>query len=126
MSDDAVLVRARDLHKRNEQQLVQAERQVERETRNAFQSVSAAARRVRALQRTVEVQAEAVAAREKGVDRGVDTVVNVLNAKRELYAARRDYSQGRFAYVRSVLRLEQSVGVLGVEDLERVQEWLAP
>lgn len=116
--------RAKDLHRRNEQQLIQLERQVERETRNAFQSVSSIARRVQALQRTVEVQAEAVEAREKSVRAGVDTVINVLNAERELYAARRDYSRGRYEYVRSVLRLEQAVGVLGVEDLERVQGWL--
>ena len=116
--------RARDLKKRNEQQLVQAERQVERDTRNAFQAVSSVARRVRALQRTVEVQTEAVEAREKSVRAGVDSVINVLNAERELFAARRDYSRGRYEYVRNVLRLEQAVGVLGVEDLERVQEWL--
>lgn len=116
--------RARDLKKRNEQQLIQAERQVERDTRNAFQAVSSIARRVRALERTVEVQAEAVAAREKSVRAGVDSVINVLNAERELYAAKRDYARGRYEYVRSVLQLEQAVGVLGVEDLERVQAWL--
>jgi outer membrane protein len=116
--------RARDLHKRNEQQLVQAERQVERETRNAFQAVGSLARRVQALRKTVEVQARAVEARKKSVRAGVDTVINVLNAERELYAAMRDYSRGRYEYVRSILRLEQAVGVLGVEDLERVSEWL--
>ncbi len=116
--------RARDLHRRNEQQLVQAERQVERETRNAFQAVGSTARRVQALRKSVEVQSRAVEARQKSVRAGVDTVINVLNAERELYAAMRDYSRGRYEYVRSVLRLEQAVGVLGVEDLERVSEWL--
>ncbi len=116
--------RARDLHRRNEQQLVQSERRVARATRNAFQTVGSVARRVQALRKTVEVQTRAVEAREKAVRAGVDTVINVLNAERELYAAMRDYSRGRYEYVRSVLRLEQSVGVLGVEDLEQVSEWL--
>lgn len=116
--------RARDLHKRNEQQLVQAERQVERETRSAFQTVGSVAHRVGALRRSVDVQAEAVEAREKSVRAGVDTVINVLNAQRELYAAMRDYAGARYEYVRTVLRLEQSVGVLGIKDLERVSEWL--
>lgn len=116
--------RARDLHKRNRQQLMQSRRSVERETRGAFQSVGSLARRVQALRKSAEVQTRAVEAREKAVRAGVDTLLNVLNAERELYAALRDYSQGRFDYVRSVLRLEQSVGALGVEDLEQVSEWL--
>jgi len=116
--------RAHDLHKRNKQQLIQAKRQVERATRNAFQTVGSVARRVQALRRSVEVQTQAVEARKKGVRAGVDSVINVLNAERELYAAMRDYSRGRYEYVRSVLRLEQAVGVLGIEDLVRVAEWL--
>jgi outer membrane protein len=116
--------RARDLHRRNKQQLIQTERQVERETRDAYQSVRSIARRVRALRKTVEVQARAVEARQKSVRAGVDTEINVLNAERELYAALRDYTQGRYEYVRTVLRLERSVGALGVEDLEEVAEWM--
>ena len=116
--------RARDLHKRDKQQLLQAERRVERETRNAFQAVGSLVRRVEALRRSVEVQAQAVEAREKSVRAGLDTVINVLNAERDLYAAKRDHSRGRYQYVRSVLRLEQAVGVLGVEDLERISAWL--
>ncbi|MHA7838809.1 MAG: TolC family outer membrane protein [bacterium] len=116
--------RARSLHRRNEQQLVQAMRQVERETRSAFQAVISVARRVQALRKSVEVQQRAVEGREKSVRAGVDSMINVLNAKRELYAAMRDYARGRYAYIRSVLRLEQSAGALGVEDLEQISEWL--
>jgi len=116
--------RAVDLFKREQQRLVQARRAVERETRDAFQAVGAAARRVRALRKSVEVQALAVESRNKGVRAGVDTMINVLNAERELYAAQRDHARGRVEYVRSVLRLEQSAGALGVEDLEQVSQWL--
>ena len=116
--------RAIDLKRREQQRLVQTKRAVEREARDAFQAVRSAARRVRALKKTVEVQAVAVRSREKAVRAGVDTVLNVLNAERELYAARRDYARGRAEYVRSVLRLEQSAGALGVEDLQQVSEWL--
>ncbi len=118
--------RATDLKRRNEQRLVQERREVERLTRNAFQVVGSAARRLGALSRSVEVQAEAVAAREKSVDAGVDTVMNVLNAKREFYEGMRDYTSARYTYVIAVLALERNVGVLGVEDLERVSEWLKP
>ena len=116
--------RARDLQRRNEQQLIQTERQVERETRDAYQAVGSIARRVKALRKSVEVQSRAVEARKKSVRAGVDTEINVLNAERELYAALRDFVQGRYEYVRTVLRLEQAVGALGVEDLEQVSDWL--
>jgi len=116
--------RARDLHKRNRQQLIQTRRSVERETRGAFQAVGSLARRVQALRKSAEVQSRAVESRQKAVRAGVDSIINVLNAERELYAALRDYSRGRFDYVRSVLRLEQSVGALGIEDLEQISEWL--
>ena len=116
--------RARDLHKRNQQQLIQIRRQIERETRDAFQAVGSLARRVQALRKSAEVQARAVEARQKSVRAGVDSIINVLNAERDLYAALRDYAEGRFEYVRSVLRLEQAVGSLGVEDLEQISQWL--
>jgi outer membrane protein len=116
--------RARDLHRRNEQLLIAEQRRVERQTRDAFQAIGSAAQRVQALRKSVEVQRRAVDGREKAVRAGVDSVINVLNAERELYAAMRDYSRGRFLYVKSVLRLEQAVGALGVEDLEQVSKWL--
>lgn len=116
--------RARDLQRRNEQQLIQMHRQVERETRDAFQAVGSLVRRVQALRKSAEVQRRAVEGREKAVRAGVDSVINVLNAERDLYNALRDYTRGRFNYVRAVLRLEQSAGALGIEDLEQVSQWL--
>ena len=53
-----------------------------------------------------------------------DITINVLNAERELYSDLRDYAEGRYNYVRSILKLEQSAGALGFEDVERVNAWL--
>lgn len=116
--------RAIDLKKREREVLVRTQRLTERETRSAFQAVASSSRRVSALRKSVESQELALRGREKAVKSGLDTTINVLNAERELYADLRDYAQGRYDYVRSVLELEQSAGALGVEDLERVNEWL--
>jgi outer membrane protein len=116
--------RAIDLRKRQRELMVRTQRSTERQTRSAFQAVSSTSRRVGALRKTVESQQLALRGREKAVKSGLDTTLNVLNAERELYADLRDYAQGRYDYVRSVLKLEQSAGALGVEDLERVNEWL--
>lgn len=116
--------RAIDLKKKERQVLVRVQRETERRTRSAFQAVSSSSRRVGALRKSVEAQQLALRGREKAVKSGLDTTINVLNAERELYADLRDYARGRYDYVRSVLRLEQSAGALGVEDIERVNAWL--
>ena len=116
--------RAVDLKKKERELMVRTRRSTERTTRSAFQAVNSTSRRVSALKKSVESQQLALHGREKAVKSGLDTMLNVLNAERELYADLRDYAQGRYDYVRSVLKLEQTAGALGVEDLERVNEWL--
>ena len=116
--------RAIQLRKKERQVMVRTQRRVERQARSAFQAVKSSSRRVSALRKSVESQELAVRGREKAVQSGLDITINVLNAERELYADLRDYARGRYDYVRSVLKLEQSAGALGVEDLERVNSWL--
>ena len=116
--------RATDLQHRERELYTQAQRSVIRETRAAFRAVGSLVRRVRALHKTAEVQQLAVKSREKAVRSGVDTAINILNAERELYEAKRDLAAGRYQYVRSVLKLEQVAGALGIEDLRQVNQWL--
>ncbi len=116
--------RAIELRKQERQNMVRTRRETERRTRSAYQAVSSSSRRVAALRKSVESQELAVRGREKAVKAGLEVTINVLNAERELYADLRDYAAGRYAYVRSILRLEQSAGALSVEDVERVNAWL--
>lgn len=116
--------RAIELKRKERQAMIRTQRETERQTRSAFQAVASSSRRVSALRKSVESQELALRGREKAVKSGLDTTINVLNAERELYADLRDYAEGRYQYVRSILRLEQSAGALGVEDVERVNSWL--
>lgn len=69
--------------------------------------VQAQARR----QSIISIQS-AVRATEIGCRIGTRNIVDVLDAKRQLYAAVRDYSNTRYDYIVDSLRLKQAVGTL--------------
>ncbi|MBI2310874.1 MAG: channel protein TolC, partial [Betaproteobacteria bacterium] len=48
----------------------------------------------------------------------------VLNAQQQLYSARRDLFQARYAYLLSHLRLKAAAGALTEDDLQRVNDTL--
>jgi len=112
------LQRARD-------ELVLQRREVRRATRNAFNGVMDGISRVRALEQSMEAQALTVDAKQKGFETGANSNLEVLDAQRDFYLARRDYLQARYNYVLSVLELKRQVGDLSPADLERVNNMLA-
>lgn len=95
-------------------------RSVERQARAAFQAVVSGVSLVRALQQSARSQQSAVEAREVGARTGVYTVLQVLDAQRELYLVRRDYAQARYDYLLNTLRLKQVVGTLSEQDIGEV------
>jgi outer membrane protein len=92
-------------------------RSVERQTRAAFQAVVSGVSLVRALRQSVESQQNAMEGKELGLQRGVYTVLMVLDAQRDLFLARRDYAQARYDYLMNTLRLKQAAGTLSEDDL---------
>jgi outer membrane protein len=92
-------------------------RSVERQTRAAFQAVLSGVTLVPALRQSVQSQQSAMEAKELGLQRGIFTVLVVLDAQRDLFAARRDYAQARYDYLLNTLRLKQGAGTLSEEDL---------
>ena len=99
-------------------------RATERQTRNDYRGVISGISRVRALARAVESNEKAVEAATTGFEVGTRTVVDVLDAQRELLRARRDYARSRYDYLLDTLRLQQAAGVLAGEDLVQINEWL--
>ena len=73
--------------------------------------------------RVVSTQA-ALGAIESGFQAGTRTSVDVLNAQRDLFRAKRDFSESRYDYILDILRLKQAAGVLGEDDLTEVNGWL--
>jgi outer membrane protein len=92
-------------------------RAVERQTRAAFKSVVSGVNLVRALRQSVESQQSAMEGKELGVQRGLFTLIVVLDAQRDLFIARRDYAQARYDYLLNGLRLKQAAGTASEDDL---------
>ncbi len=115
---------AQQQYREAQQRLEQQRRATSRGTRDAFLGVEAAISRVKALSQALVSNQSALEATELGYRVGTRTSVDVLDAERELYRAKRNLATARYDYVLNVLRLEQASGQLAQDDLARVNGWL--
>jgi outer membrane protein len=123
----SVVSRTRQSRHLYQQQLDETERvrrAVQRQTRDAFLGVRSGISRVGALAQAVRSNESAVEATEAGFQVGTRTTVDVLNAQRDLFGARRDYAESRYDYIVNILALKQAAGTLDEEDLQLVNSWL--
>lgn len=97
-------------------------RQVERQTRAAFQGVTGGTVRVKALAQGVVSSLSARELKLEGHKSGLETILQVLDAERDLYAAKRDSARARYDYLLNRLRLKQAVGTLNEEDLTEINK----
>lgn len=102
-----------------------ARRATERQARAAYLGVASGAARVQALKQSVTASRSALDAKTEGFQAGINTSLDVLDAARDLYRAKRDYAQARYAYLLNLLRLKQAAGTLADTDLAQVNGWLA-
>lgn len=101
------------------------QRLVRRQTRAAFLDVIGGISKVKALRESVVAQQLTLKAKEKGFEAGINTNLEVLDALRDLFAAKRDYAHARYDYLLSLLRLKQAAGALKPADLVAVNRVLA-
>ncbi len=106
------------------QRLEQAKRAVYRETRQAYLGVIAQISTVKALQQAVLSSTTAVESTRAGFEVGTRTAVDVVDAERGLFQARRDFSRARYDYILDILRLKQAAGTLIPDDLFVANSWL--
>ena len=126
-SGGSILSRTRESRHRYQRSLELLElerRRAQRETRDAYLGVDSGISRVQALEQAVRSSLTAAEAIEAGFQVGTRTSVDVLDAQRDLFRARRDLSEARYRYVLDVLRLKRAAGALSEEDLQSVSIWL--
>lgn len=99
-------------------------RRVIQQTRDAYQSVIADISRVNALKQALVSSEAAYEATVAGYEVGTRNSVEVLNALRNVFAAKRDYAQTRYNYVLDLLRLKQAAGNLSMGDVKEINRWL--
>ncbi|KPJ93655.1 MAG: hypothetical protein AMJ53_06810 [Gammaproteobacteria bacterium SG8_11] len=102
----------------------QTKRDVQRRVRNQYLGVISGISRVQALKQAVVSNESALKAAEAGFEVGTRTTVDVLNARSLLFSAINNYSQSRYDYISSWLRLLQAAGTLNEEALQRINQWL--
>ncbi|MEJ2514948.1 MAG: TolC family outer membrane protein [Gammaproteobacteria bacterium] len=114
------------LHRAAQEQLERTARETERQTRDAYLSVTSEISRVEALAQSVASNQTALRATEAGFEVGTRTTVDVLQSRRQLFEAQRDYANARYTYLVNALLLKRAAGILAEEDLRQVDGWLKP
>jgi outer membrane protein len=107
------------------QSLDQQRRSIERLTRDAYLGVILGITQVNALKQALLSSQTALDATQAGFEVGTRTIVDVLDAQRELFRSQRDYAAARYQYILSTLRLKQATGSLQPSDLMQVNSWLS-
>jgi outer membrane protein len=99
-------------------------RSAERQTRDAYLGVLAEKARVQALQQSVKSNQTALEATEAGFEVGTRTTVDVLDARRRLFEAQRDYARSRYDYLINIVKLKSAAGALAPQDLGTINGFL--
>lgn len=111
-------------HEAAREQLEATQRDIVRQVRNAHRGQQAAVSQVKALKQALVSNRSSLDATRAGLDVGTRTIVDVLDAERELYRAERDYAKARYDYVLNRLLLKQAAGELAESDLAEINGWL--
>lgn len=123
----AVVSRTREAAYRLDEAMQNEEEQrrlITRQTRESFNGVISGISRVKALKQAVISNEKALESTQAGYEVGTRTTVDVLDARRNLFSARRDYARSRYDYILDTLRLKQAAGIVTVEDLQQINTWL--
>ena len=80
--------------------------------------------RVKALKQSVKSNQTALEATEAGFEVGTRTTVDVLDARRRLFEAQRDYARSRYDYLINIVQLKSATGVLAPGDLSSINGFL--
>ena len=117
---------SRHLYQQSLDDLERRRRAVQRQARAAYQNVKSDISRIKALNQAVRSTVSAKEAIDAGFQVGTRTSVDVLNAERRVFEARRDLAFSRYDYIINRLTLKQAAGTLSEGDMERVNSWLIP
>jgi outer membrane protein len=105
-------------------ELLQQRRALERNTRNAYQTLVAGVSEVEARRLAVVSAQAAYDASQVGLEVGTRTVLDVLNNQRNLFDAQLVYARTRYNFLQNRLLLEQAAGTLDIADVQDINRLL--
>lgn len=112
------------LEDRARNDLESARRNASLAVQQAFLGVNSGVAQARALEQALVSSTSQLESTKLGRDVGVRTTVDVLNAEQQLITTRRDLAQAYYDYLLSHLRLKSAAGILGEEDVARINSAL--
>ena len=86
--------------------------------------MNSGAARVRALEQALISTKAQLDSTKLGLDVGVRTNLDVLNAQQQLFQTQRDLARARYDTLLAGLRLQQAIGDLNEDDLTRINQLL--
>ena len=101
-------------------ELEQTKRALDRDTRNAYQTVVAGISEVEARRLALVSARAAYDASQVGLEVGTRTVLDVLTNQRNLFTAQQAYAQAKYNFLQNRLLLEQAAGTLDVDDVQAI------
>jgi outer membrane protein len=108
-----------------EQNYIAAKRNTIQAARSNYQLTITNTARVKARNQAITSAESALKATQAGYDVGTRNIVDVLLAQRTLFQAKRNFSNARYDYILSMMRLKQVAGQLSPEDIFEINGWLS-
>ena len=99
-------------------------RQVTQEVRNSYRRVNTDAMVVAQRQQAITSAQSALDAIEVGYEVGTRNIVDVLQARQQLFVALRNFQDAKYNYVLDTLILKQITGILTPQDIIDLNQWL--
>jgi len=115
---------ARYLYDQSRQELEQAFRAAQRDTRQAYLGIISGISRVNALKQALVSTETALKATETGFEVGTRTAVDLVASERATLDAKRNHARARYNYLLDSLRLKKAAGTLNPDDLKQISVWL--
>lgn len=106
------------------EQMERTYRDVEVNSRIAFNTIVDGISKVKADRQTIISQQNSLESTEAQFQVGTRTMVDVVNAQQRLFEAQRQLANDQYNYINAILNLKYLAGTLNVNDLEQVNSWL--
>ncbi|MBA2657920.1 MAG: TolC family outer membrane protein [Tatlockia sp.] len=107
------------------EKLEQTYREVEVNSRIAFNTIVDGISKVKADRQTIISQRNSLESTEAQFEVGTRTMVDVVNAQQRLFEAQQQLASDQYNLINSILYLKYLAGTLNVNDLEEINAWLA-
>lgn len=101
-----------------------AKRKISYGTATLFNKVKSGIVKVDAAKQSVKSNKSALEATKSSYKSGLRSVIDLLNAEKNLHSAQREFANARYDYITDYLELKSMIGDLNQKDLEIFNSWL--